>query len=98
RSGPNLDRLQPPPPNPSWRSGRDYMVGYVGVMGPQEGLPFLLDAARFIAHDMRRHDIQFCLVGSGSEIEMLKALARKLDIDSYVTFTGRVSDDVLLEV
>jgi hypothetical protein len=33
RSGPDLTRMKPVPPNPMLRKGRDYMVGYVGVMG-----------------------------------------------------------------
>ncbi len=37
-------------------------------------------------------------MGAGTELPKLRALTRELDLDDYVTFTGRVSDDVLLEV
>ena len=38
RSGPKLDRLKIIPPVPSLKHGRQYLVGYVGVMGKQEGI------------------------------------------------------------
>lgn len=72
------------------------MVGYVGVMGQQEGIQYLLQAARHIVHDLKRRDIHFGLVGGGPELETLKALAAELDIADYVTFTGRVPDGDLL--
>ena len=39
-----------------------------------------------------RHDIHFGIVGGGTSLEELKALAAKLDVEDYVTFTGRVPD------
>src|SRR3990170_3551102 len=41
RSGPNLDRLKMGPPIEALKNGRAYLVGYVGVMGKQEGIEFL---------------------------------------------------------
>jgi glycosyltransferase involved in cell wall biosynthesis len=98
RSGPSLERLHVVPPVPSWKRGRDFLVGYVGVMGKQEGLPLLLEAVRDIVHDRGRTDVQFCLLGSGTELAALRELAHELRIDDFVTFTGRVGDEVLLEV
>ncbi len=37
RSGPDLSRVKPVAPEPKWKNGRDFLVGYVGVMGDQEG-------------------------------------------------------------
>ena len=37
RSGPDLKRLVASAPDPRWRKGRAHLVGYVGVMGEQEG-------------------------------------------------------------
>jgi glycosyltransferase involved in cell wall biosynthesis len=47
---------------------------------------------------MKRQDIHFVLVGGGTELEDLKKLAMEKGIDGFVTFTGRVSDQVLMEV
>ena len=46
RSGPKLDRLKVIPPVPELKKGKEYLVGYVGVIGAQEGIDYLLDAAR----------------------------------------------------
>jgi glycosyltransferase involved in cell wall biosynthesis len=96
RSGPDLSRLKILPPVPELKRGRRYLVGYVGVMGRQEGIDGLLQAVRYIVHELRRTDIHFGLVGGGTELAAMQALARELDVADYVTFTGRVSDDELL--
>ncbi len=96
RSGPDLRRVRPVPPDPALKLRRRYLVGYVGVMGRQEGIDLLLETVRHIVHDMKRTDIQFGLVGGGTELAAMRALARVLDVHDYVTFTGRVSDDALL--
>ena len=96
RSGPSLERLKIVPPRPELKRGRRFMVGYVGVMGRQEGLDYLLKAAAHIVHRLRRSDVQFTLVGGGTSLEELKALAAQLGVADYVTFTGRVPDAGLL--
>jgi glycosyltransferase involved in cell wall biosynthesis len=98
RSGPDLTRLKFVPPNPALKKGRRYLVGYIGVMGKQEGIDMLLEGVRRIVYDLKRTDIQFGLVGGGTEIENLKALAKRLGVDDYVTFTGRAHDSQLLEM
>jgi len=96
RSGPSLERLRILPPVEALKNGRKYLVGYVGVMGRQEGLDYLLRAACHVVQVMQRHDVHFGLVGGGTSLEEMKALARELGIADYVTFTGRVPDEELL--
>jgi glycosyltransferase involved in cell wall biosynthesis len=98
RSGPDLTRLKQVPPNPALRKGRKYLVGYVGVMGKQEGIDLLLQAVQLVVKHLGRTDIQFGLVGGGTELPAMRELAKKLDIADYVTFTGRVPDAELLEM
>lgn len=98
RSGPDLNRVKPMPPNTKWKNGRTYLVGYVGVMGKQEGLDLLLHGISYMVHDYKREDVQFVLVGGGTELEELKILCNKKGIIDYVTFTGRVPDKMLMEV
>jgi glycosyltransferase involved in cell wall biosynthesis len=98
RSGPDLTRIRQVPPNPALKKGRRYLVGYVGVMGKQEGIDLLLQAVRLIVHDLGRTDIQFGLVGGGTELPAMRELAQRLDIAEYVTFTGRAPDAELLEM
>jgi glycosyltransferase involved in cell wall biosynthesis len=97
RSGPDLNRLRVLPPDAAWRKGRAQMVGYVGVMGDQEGIDLLLEAARIVVQDKQR-DVQFVLVGGGPALAGLKAMADRLGLSDHVTFTGRAPDEVLFGV
>lgn len=98
RSGPMLDRLKIIPPVVTLKKGRKYLVGYVGVMGKQEGIDLLLQAAHHVIKNMRRKDVHFGLVGGGTSLEEMKQMAIDLGIADYVTFTGRVPDQDLLEM
>ncbi len=98
RSGPDLRRLKILPAVEGHKHGRKYLVGYVGVMGKQEGIDLLLRAVRHIVVDLERNDVHFGLVGGGTELESLKAYAQTLGVQDFVTFTGRVPDQEMLEV
>ena len=73
------------------------MVGYVGVIGKQEGLAYLIEACEYIITNMNRKDVHFICVGGGTELEIVKEYAKEKNVDDYFTFTGRVSDQELLE-
>ena len=92
RSGPDLNRLRIVPADPALKGRFKYLVGYVGVMGQQEGLSYLLRAIHHIVYNEHREDVRFVLIGSGPELPLLKKEVTQLGIDHYVVFTGRVSD------
>ncbi len=98
RSGPKLDRLKIIPPEDNLKNGRDFLVGYVGVMGRQEGIDYLLRSASYIVHELKRTDVHFGLVGGGTELSSMKEYAEELNVSEYVTFTGRVSDEEMLKM
>lgn len=98
RSGPDLSRLKRVEPVDRWKNGRRYMVGYVGVMGDQEGIDLLIEAVRHIVVKLGRDDIQFCLVGGGPSLAELKAMTERAGLGDYITFTGRAPDQDLFEV
>ncbi len=95
RSGPNLARVRDVPPDTHWKNGRAFLVAYVGVIGAQEGLDLLLDSVAHIVRARQRTDLQFVVLGAGPELEAIRGLARRLDLDAYVTFAGRVDDATL---
>lgn len=96
RNGPKLDLFKPVPPDPSKKHGRRYMVFYVGVMAEQDGVDYLIRAAKHVIDDRGRHDVSFVFVGTGDSVDSLKGLASDLGIADYVTFTGRISDEDLV--
>ena len=98
RSGPKLDRLKIIEPVLALKKGRKHLVGYVGVMGKQEGIDYLLRALQYIVEHKNRTDVHFGLVGGGTELTSLQAYAKALGVEDYVTFTGRVSDQQMLEM
>ncbi len=97
RSGPNLDNLQLVDPDTKWRNGRDHMLGYVGVMGDQEGIDLLLESLHHIVFDEGR-DVQLVLVGGGPALASLKEMAKDMGLSDHVTFTGRAPDADLFSV
>jgi len=98
RSGPKLDRLRIMPPVESLKKEKKFLVGYVGVMGAQEGIDYLLRAAQHIIFEMGRQDVHFGLVGGGTSLDEMKAYAEELKMSQYVTFTGRVPDEEMLQM
>jgi glycosyltransferase involved in cell wall biosynthesis len=97
RSGPSLERMRVLPPREELKGGRRHLVGYVGTMGRQEGIDYLLEAARIITREWKRDDVAFVLVGSGPDAARLRARSRELGLEDVVTFTGRVPDREMLE-
>jgi glycosyltransferase involved in cell wall biosynthesis len=98
RSGPNLGRIRKLPVDARWRRGRQHLVGYVGVMGKQEGIDLYLEAIDEIVHRRGIEDIQFVICGSGPELAALRRQASEMKLDAYVDFLGRVDDETLLSV
>lgn len=97
RSGPKLERLRIQDPKPEIKRGRKYMVGYLGVIGQQEGVEYLLEAARIVKEDMGRDDVFWGIVGGGPHLDALRKQAHAMGLDDCLEFTGRVSDEVLLD-
>lgn len=97
RSGPRLDRLKIQEPKNEIKRGKKYMVGYLGVIGQQEGLEYLLEVAKYLREVKKRDDIFYGIVGGGPHLEALKAKCREMCLDDIVEFTGRVSDEKMLD-
>ncbi len=97
RSGPDLSRLVRVPPRDELRRGKRHLVGYVGVIGKQEGLDLLLESVVHLRSLRGRDDVHFVIVGGGTELPALRVLARNLGLENCMEFTGRVSDQVLWE-
>ncbi|MEH2167235.1 MAG: glycosyltransferase family 4 protein [Nostoc sp.] len=97
RSAPDLSRFRRMPPNPNYRKGRNYLIGYMGVMGEPEGIDYLLRMVYYIVHKKNRSDIHFMLIGNGPMAEKLKDLSKELEVSEFVEFTGFKQGEELLE-
>ncbi|MEM9196242.1 MAG: glycosyltransferase family 4 protein [Pseudomonadota bacterium] len=98
RSGPKVEKLQIRPPVPALRKGAAHLIGYVGVIGKQEGLDLLLEAAAHLTGPMGRQDVHFGIVGGGPELAAIVAETEARGLAPFFTFTGRAPDDLLLDM
>ncbi len=96
RTGPDLSRIPSEIKKDDFlKKGKRFMVGYVGVIEKQEGLDFLVQVVKEIVHDLKRKDILFMIVGSGTQVPFVQAMIKKEGLEDYFHFTGRVSDELL---
>jgi glycosyltransferase involved in cell wall biosynthesis len=98
RTGPDATKLRREAPDPALRRGRDHLAVYIGVMGPQDGVDYVIRAADVIINKFGRTDIAFTLMGAGDCFDELVALRDELGLGDYVELTGRVPDDVVRAV
>ncbi|MFF0340479.1 glycosyltransferase family 4 protein [Kribbella sp. NPDC004875] len=98
RTGPDPDKLRRGAPDESLRRGHRYLVTYIGVMGPQDGVDIVVRAADHIVRKLGRTDIAFTLMGGGDSFDDVVALRDELLLGEYVEFTGRVPDETVRAV
>ena len=98
RTGPDLRRMRPVEADPELRRGHRYLVAYIGVMGPQDGVDIVVRAAGIVVNELGRDDIAFTLIGSGDCYDELVALRDELGLAGHVEFTGRAPDELVMRV
>ncbi len=96
RSAPRLSHFRPVAPRADLKNGRAFLVAYLGVMGPNDGLEYLLRAVAHIVHAVQRTDIQFVLIGGGDLRPKLIRMSATLGVAEVVQFTGRIPDEEVI--
>ncbi len=86
------------PANPALKKGRRILIGYVGVIGQQEGIDHLLEALRILIDNLGFTDFQCTICGGGPELEAMQTKCTELGLDGHVEFTGRIPEDELLAI
>jgi glycosyltransferase involved in cell wall biosynthesis len=79
------------------RGGKRTVIGYVGIVGDQDGVDNIV---RMALELLKRHsieDFKCVIVGDGPALPSVKALAVELDVCEHVTFTGYLSGKQLIE-
>lgn len=82
-------------PDPSLKKGKQFLVGYIGVMGNADGVDYLVRAADHLVRVLKREDTHFLIMGSGAEYDNLVRLRDELGLQSYVDLPGRVTNEFL---
>ena len=82
-------------PDPLLKKGKQFLIGYIGVMGNADGVDYLVRAADHLVHALKREDTHFLIMGSGAEYDNLVRLRDELGLQSYVDLPGRVTNEFL---
>ena len=97
RSAPKVDKFLPGPGDPAYRKGAKTLMGYVGVIGQQEGMDLLIDAADHLINQLGHSDVHFVIVGFGPHLDEVIKDAESHGLSDYFTFTGPLYDTELLK-
>lgn len=96
RSVPDTSRFRRVEADPALKNGRKHLVGFVGIMGAQDGVDLIVEAMNTIVHEQGRTDIQALIVGTGTELPYLEKLTAERGLENFITFPGFQSGNALL--
>ncbi|TGD61205.1 glycosyltransferase WbuB [Tabrizicola sp. WMC-M-20] len=88
RSAPRTESFLPAPADPALRKGAGAVIGYVGVIGQQEGMDLLVAAADHLIRILGHTDVHFLIVGFGSHLDEVKRDVATRGLEAQFTFTG----------
>ncbi|MTD58591.1 glycosyltransferase family 4 protein [Amycolatopsis pithecellobii] len=94
RSAPAVERFRQVPPEPELKQGKPFLLCYLGVMGPQDGVDYALRSLALLRE--QRSDWHAVFVGAGDTFDEMVTLAGKLGLRDQVEFTGRIPDEDLV--
>ncbi|MBN1427328.1 MAG: glycosyltransferase family 4 protein [Anaerolineae bacterium] len=96
RNGSYLTGVETAKPDANLRGSADYVIGYAGIIGYQDGLDYLIRALGHLTQDLGRHNFRCIICGTGDALPKIQALVSESGLDSYVLFAGWLSRDKLI--
>jgi glycosyltransferase involved in cell wall biosynthesis len=96
RNGPDLRRFQPLAPDPALHRGRPLLIGYVGMMAPQDGVDHALRSLALL--DEQRNDWHAIFAGEGDARAELMRLSAELGLEDRVEFVGWLDDEQIVRL
>jgi glycosyltransferase involved in cell wall biosynthesis len=96
RSGPDTRQMRPIYPLNGQKGGHHSLV-YLGIMGPQDGVDLVLRVMAELVHNRGRRDVHATLLGFGDCLDALRREATRLNLDPWVTFTGRADKSMIAD-
>jgi glycosyltransferase involved in cell wall biosynthesis len=97
RNGVDVGRFYRKTPLPELKRPFNYMAVYLGVMGRQDGVDRVVQAAHHVVHTFGRRDVMFAMIGKGECWHELQRQSVELKVVEFVKCLGHVSDDLLLD-
>lgn len=96
RSAPRTETFERAPPVARYRKGAATVMGYVGVIGQQEGMDLLVAAADHLIRVLKHDDVHFTIVGFGPELPAVQRDVAERGLAAHFTFTGALYGDEML--
>lgn len=96
KSYPEASKFKLTAADPSLVRPGKHLVGYLGIMGAQDGVDMLVRAMAEILHVQKREDIDCIIIGDGPERERLRNIAGELGLGRSLRFTGYLSGPALM--
>jgi glycosyltransferase involved in cell wall biosynthesis len=92
RNGPDLNEMKITEHIEAIRSKAKTILCYLGAINIQDGVDYLLDTLAKIVFDHNYRDVCLIIVGDGDYLYRIKELAKELDLNEYIVFTGYISE------
>ncbi|KQV70489.1 glycosyl transferase family 1 [Rhizobium sp. Root1220] len=96
KSYPEASRFRLTDADPSLVIPGKHLIGYIGIMGAQDGVETLVGAVAEIVHVRKRNDIHCLIIGDGPEFGRLKTMADELGLGDALRFSGYLSGPPLM--
>jgi glycosyltransferase involved in cell wall biosynthesis len=96
RNGPNLNEMHLVSPDEELQKMGKNILVYIGVMGPQDGMDYLLRSIHYLVNELHRKDFYCLIIGRGDAVEDLKKLRDDLNLNDFVRFTGLIPREDLI--
>jgi glycosyltransferase involved in cell wall biosynthesis len=93
RTAPDLSRFVRRDPDASLKRGKPYLLAYLGVMGPSDGVDYAVRSLHLLRDQLDRDDFHCIMMGAGDTFDQQVALSEQLGLSDVVEFPGRVSDE-----
>jgi glycosyltransferase involved in cell wall biosynthesis len=93
---PDRKRIHRVEPEPGLHGGRKFVLGYLGIINEQDGVDHLVRAVDHLVKVKKFRDFRAVVIGSGPALELVRALARSLALDDFLSFPGYLSGKALL--
>ena len=95
-SFPHREHIFRTSPEEGVSNGRTFALGYLGIIGDQDGVDHVVRAVNHLVRDEGFTDFQAVIVGDGPALASVRALARDLGVEEHMTFTGYLSGAALM--
>jgi len=90
RNGPNESFLGDVIANAEIDAPEKIVLGYVGAIGFQDGVDYIIHVVKQLRMVHGRDDFLAVIIGDGPALAHLKTLAKQLDVENLIHFTGKI--------